>query len=112
MSNLFKSMETVHNISLMDRCARLVLTAALITIPATLLGDMTAWHAFFMVFAIYTGITAFLGWDPFYQLAHFKTCGSSDRNQCGTLPYQIDAALGHHPKPEVDHDHSLSGCHR
>jgi hypothetical protein len=65
MRRLFKSLEPVHNIGLVDRCVRLILTAAFIIGPATMAGDMTACHSFFIVFAIYTGITTFLGWDPY-----------------------------------------------
>src|SRR5580658_491408 len=105
MKSLYKSLETVHNIGLLDRFVRLLFAAVLIIVPATMHGEMTTWQAFFMVLAVYPAITGFLGWDPYYQMTHVKSCGFSDRNQCGTLPFEIEAALGHHPKPKDEHDH-------
>ena len=105
----------VHNMSLSDRVVRWTASAVLLGVPAfdlvTTGGMFTWWHGIAMLLSIYPGLTAFLGWDPIYASADYKTCDMSDRNQCGTVPYQIDAALGHHPIPDKDHDHSLSGAH-
>jgi hypothetical protein len=104
-----------QNLSLADRTVRWILASVLLLAPAAQLvfwhGSFGWWHAVALLLSIYPGLTAFLGWDPFYQAAHYKTCDSSERNQCGTLPYQIDAALGHHPIPDKDYDHSLAGSH-
>ena len=105
----------VQNLSLIDRALRGLLAAVLLIVPAVELvfleGTFGWWHGIAMLASVYPGLTAFLGWDPFYQAMGTKTCDLSERNQCGTLPYQVDAALGHHPVPNKDYDHSLAGSH-
>lgn len=114
MKTLRTRLEVVQNLSLLDRGVRLTLTAILLAVPVYMIiqgGPYQWWHGISWLLSIYFGLTAFLGWDPFYRMTGIKTCASSERNQCGTLPYQIDAALGHHPVPEQDFDHSLAGSH-
>lgn len=105
----------VQNVGLLDRGLRLVLGAFLLGAPAMHLvmygGVFTWWHGLSMLLSVYPGMTGWLGWDPLYQGIHYKTCDSSDRNRCGTLPYQVDAALGNNPVPENDYDHSIAGSH-
>lgn len=113
MRTLRTRIGVIQNVSLIDRLLRFVLTAVLLAYPmvATLvLGEMlSGWHAASWMLSAYVGMTAFVGWDPLYQLFGYKTCDGSERNQCGTLPYQVDAAMGNHPVPKRDFDHSLSG---
>lgn len=112
MKTLRTRLEVVQNLSLLDRALRLILTAALLGTPVIYMITQGApyqwWHGISWLLSIYFGLTAFTGWDPFYRVAGVKTCELSERNQCGTLPYQIDAALGHHPVPKRDFDHSLA----
>ncbi|MGE0225810.1 MAG: DUF2892 domain-containing protein [Acetobacteraceae bacterium] len=108
-------LRVVHNISLSDRGIRWVASATLLAAPAFDLvvsgGSFTWWHGIAMLLSTYPGLTAFLGWDPVYALVDYKTCDLSERNQCGTLPYQVDAAFGNHPIPKNQYDHSLAGAH-
>jgi hypothetical protein len=101
--------------SLLERAVRCAIAAILIAVPSVDLvflgGTFDWWHAAGMLLSVYPGMTGMLGWDPFYALVGIKTCDLSERNQCGTLPFQIDAALGHHPIPDKDYDHSLGGSH-
>lgn len=113
MRTLRTRLGVIQNMSLIDRLLRFVLTAVLLAYPMVdtlVLGEMlSGWHAASWLLSVYVGMTAFVGWDPLYQLFGYRSCDGSDRNQCGTLPYQIDAAMGHHPVPKRDFDHSLSG---
>lgn len=115
MKTFTDKLGVVQNLGLLDRMLRLLLVAALLGGPVTHLaisdGIFAWWHGIAMLLSVYPGMTGYLGWDPFYQLTAYKSCGLSEKNQCGTLPYQIDAALGHHPIPDVEYDHSLSGSH-
>ncbi len=62
--------------------------------------------------SVYPILTGTIGWDPIYHLLGIRTCSDSGRNACGTLPYQIEAALGKEPKYcEPNDQHSLEGCH-
>lgn len=105
----------VQNISLSDRLLRGLLGMLLLGAPAVNLmlfdGAFGWWHGIAMLTSIYPFLTAYVGWDPIYQMVNYRTCGLSEKNQCGTAPFQIDAALGNHPVPNVDHDHSLGGSH-
>jgi hypothetical protein len=105
----------IQNLSLIDRVLRLLITAALLAWPMYDLlvqeNVLNGWHAASWLLSAYIGLTGFVGWDPFYQLFSYRSCDiSSGRNQCGTLPYQVDAAMGHHPVPKRDFDHSLAGA--
>ncbi|MDX9740454.1 MAG: DUF2892 domain-containing protein [Gammaproteobacteria bacterium] len=114
MKTIRTRLGVIQNLSLVDRLLRMVLTAVLLAWPMIdllVLGDvMNGWHAASWLISAHVGLTAFVGWDPLYQLFGYKTCDLSERNQCGTLPYQVDAAMGHHPVPKRDFDHSLSGA--
>lgn len=106
---------TVQNMALSDRLLRWILGTILLGAPVVNLvlfeGKFGIWHGAPMLLSIYPFLTGYLGWDPFYQMTSYKTCGRSEKNQCGTIPFQIDAALGHRPISNADHDHSLGGSH-
>jgi Inner membrane protein YgaP-like, transmembrane domain len=108
-------LETIQNIGLVDRLVRFSLATVFLAVPAyelVVMGDHFALsYGLLMLLSIYPALTGMLGWDPYYQLTGAKSCGTTERNQCGTLPYEIDAALGHHPIPNNDSDHSLAGSH-
>ena len=105
----------VQNLGLFDRTLRAVLTALLLGGPAAHLvmydGLFAWWHGLSILVSVYVGMTGWLGWDPLYQAVHYKTCDLSSRNRCGTLPYQVDAALGHNPVPDNEYDRSIAGSH-
>lgn len=105
----------VQNLGLLDRTLRLLLGALLLGAPAVHLVMYDAmfawWHGLSMLVSVYPAMTGWLGWDPMYQAINYKTCDLSDRNRCGTMPYQVDAALGHNPVADNDYDHSIAGSH-
>ena len=69
---------------------------------------VVAWYASYsMLFSIYPLLTAIIGVDAFYSWANIRSCGGSERSQCGTFPYEVDAALGRHPIPDNDLEHDL-----
>ncbi len=115
MKTLRKRLGVVQNISLLDRALRVVVTAVLLAVPAIYIvtydGSYQWWHGVMWLLSIYFGLTALFGCDPVYHAAGYKTCDLSDRNQCGTIPYQVDAALGNKPVPKKDFDHSLAASH-
>lgn len=105
----------IQNLSLMDRAMRVVVAAVLLAVPAIYIvtydGAYQWWHGVMWLLSIYFGLTALCGCDPLYRAAGYRTCELSGKNQCGTLPYQVDAALGHEPVPKKDFDRSLYGSH-
>jgi len=112
MKKLSKKLGVVQNLGLMDRTLRILASVALLVGPVIHLqmtGESMSWHALVALLSIYPFMTAILGWDPFYSMLGTKTCRLTGRNQCGTLPYQVDAALGHDPHARNDYDHSLKG---
>jgi hypothetical protein len=115
METIVQKLGVVQNIGIVDRMVRVVIATALISIPAYVLSMTDAVFSLGLGIAIllsvYPALTAILGWDPFYSTVSVRTCGNTGWNQCGTLPYEVDAALGHQPVPNNDYDHSLAGSH-
>jgi len=114
MNETTTKLGVIQNIGLFDRVLRLTIGAALLGGVFVHLGvhhALVSWHGYVTMLSVYPLITAWLGWDPIYQVFETKTCDLSSRNRCGTVPYQVDAALGHNPIPNKDYDHSLSGSH-
>ncbi len=108
-----------QNIGLIDRILRFGIGASMLAGGSLFViqaGQMhTAMEAatlVMMMLSIYPLMTAVLGVDPFYSLADIRTGGNTGRNQCGTLPYQIRAALGKAPRfCETSDERSLEACH-
>lgn len=116
MSRIRGRVAPVENIGLVDRMVRFVGGGVLMTFGAlkiALTGNDVI-SAAAILLAVYPLMTTFVGWDPIYQLLGGRSCSlGGGRNQCGTLPYEIDAALGHNPEPDegFEYDHSLAGSH-
>ena len=106
-----------YNIGLADRVIRFIVGFALLgtgAIGMTATPTITALEAVAVIVSIYPLMTSMLGWDPLYALFGARTCSiEGGRNQCGTFPYEVDAALGRDPEPDegFEYDHSLSGSH-
>jgi len=117
MKQFNEKITPVQNIGLTDRMLRFFLGGALFAggvLAMAVMGSVTLWSALAVIVSIYPLMTTMMGWDPFYQMANARTCSlEGGRNQCGTFPYEVDAALGHEPKPEEgrEYDHSLTGAH-
>jgi len=103
----------VQNQGLVDRLSRIGIGVALIVIAVMSLNNSAevVWETYAILLAVYPLLTGMLGWDPLYSLFEVKTCNLTGTNQCGTFPYEVDAALGNEPLPEKDYDHSLSSSH-
>ncbi len=109
MRTLIERLRPIQNVGLWDRILRTVVGAGLMGWAVLHLGDAAVdWHAYAMLLAVYPLITALLGWDPFYAMAGGRTCADAGRNQCGTFPYEVEAALGKELEPEEPFDHSLA----
>jgi hypothetical protein len=105
-------LRVVQNIGLMDRGVRLLIGILLLGggVMSMYMIDENSWAPYAMLLSIYPLLTSGLGWDPLYTMFGFRTCTvESGRNQCGTLPYEVDARLGNKPIPDAEHDHSLTG---
>ena len=117
MSRIKGNMPPAENIGLVDRMVRFFGGGALMTfgVLSALLTGHDVISAIAILLAVYPLMTAIMGWDPLYQLFGVRTCAlGGGRNQCGTLPYELDSALGNEPKPDegYGYDHSLTGSHR
>lgn len=115
MASTFKKSHVPQNLSLVDRLFRLVLGLAMMSVlfysnPYLVLS--TGWESVIALLGIYPLMTGMVGVDPIYQLGHLSSCDTSERNQCGTLPYQIAASIDHIPGVcDSDTEHSLDACH-
>ncbi len=110
-----------QNIGLFDRVLRTAVGTAMLAGGAVFVIQAGENHAYtmmetgvlvMMLVSIYPLLTAIIGVDPFYSAASIRSCSDSGRNQCGTFPYQVKAALGKGPRYcETDGEHSLASCH-
>jgi hypothetical protein len=110
MKRIRQKLGVVENLGWLDRTIRVAFGAALISIPCYFLitgSLMSPWYAFLMLFAVYPIMTGVLGTDLLYKPFGIKTCDTSERNVCGTFPYEIDAALGNKPVSNSEIEHSL-----
>ena len=116
MSKLRSNIAPTENLGLIDRMVRFFGGGALMTfgVLSAMLTKHDVISASAILLAIYPLMTTLMGWDPFYQMIGGRSCSlEGGRNQCGTLPYEVDAALGHNPHPDegYEYDHSLAGSH-
>jgi len=111
-------LEVVQNEGLVDRVFRFVIGAIMLIVGVggfATTPHVTWWEGTLIVASSYPLLTAMLGWDPFYSMLGGRSCNldPNSRNACGSLPYEIDAALGHHPIPpkDAEYDHNLEDAH-
>lgn len=111
MENSHYSDDVIQNLGWMDRVLRFVTGAVLLALPCYLMisGAMDVkWYLVgAMLLSVYPLTTSVIGVDQIYRFLKVKSCGTSPRNQCGTFPYEIDAALGRNPIPDNHIEHSL-----
>lgn len=107
----------IDNIGLTDRMVRFFGGGALLAggaLSIVIMGSATIWPVLAILLSVYPLMTTLMGWDPFYQLLGTRTCQLGEgRGQCGTFPYEVDAALGHNPQPDkgYEYDRSLTAAH-
>jgi hypothetical protein len=104
----------IQNLGWLDRILRFIIGAVLMTVIVYLIYTQPSapvWYHYTILISVYPMLTAIIGLDPFYNIFDMRTCGKSDRNQCGTFPFEIDAALGRNPIPDSDIEHSLEHSH-
>jgi hypothetical protein len=116
-----KQFRIVENMGWLDRIIRMIVGTALLVVPIIILamnamrldegGSVSAWWYVAMLVALYPFWTSSIGWDPVYDLFNLRTCGGSEKNPCGSFPYEVDAAVGHHPIPDSVVVHSLTAAH-
>lgn len=111
----------VQNLGWIDRVVRYIVGTALVAVPLTIIGmnipmwtegaSVSGWLYVVMLIALYPFWTATVGWDPVYGLLNVRSCGGTETNPCGTLPYELDAAARRQPIPESDYQHNLATAH-
>ena len=114
MNNMSTKFGVMQNLGWHDRIIRVVIGSLMISIPLYLLAtgqNSSPWMFYIILAAVYPVLTGVIGCDEIYNLFGVKSCGTSNRNQCGTFPYEVDAALGHNPIPDSDIEHSLEHSH-
>ena len=114
MKTLLNKLGVVQNTGLLDRVLRVIIGAIMligVIVYIQRTGVVVDWEAYVALLSIYPLLSGILGWDPLYAMVRYRTCRMTGRNQCGTLPYQVDAVMGHRPRPNHDYDHSLAGSH-
>lgn len=102
MKRLREKLAIQENMGVVDRSFR-VLAGLLLTIPIIVtMSEVTpiGWELYSTLVAFYLLLTGMMGWDPLYAVIHARTCGISEKSQCGSFTYELDTALGRHP----DHD--------
>lgn len=110
VQNVRKKIGVIQNLGWLDRVVRFLIGAALVGVGCFFIlvsSSIPNWAYYSILIAVYPALTGILGWDPFYEAFSVRSCGTSERNQCGTFPYEIDAALGNHPIPQSEIEHSL-----
>ena len=122
MTNEYKrQFRIIENIGWVDRLIRIVVGSVLLVVPIIILAmhamrldegnAVSAWWYVAMLFALYPFWTSSIGWDPVYNLFNVRTCGGSEKNPCGSFPYEVDAAVGNHPIPDSEIVHNLAAAH-
>jgi len=111
MQLVHKQLGAIQNMGWLDRVVRIILGFALLGVVYMDLknGVSLGWYAILPIISIYPFMTGILGWDPLYAASHVKSCDTSQRNQCGTFPYEIEAAAGKEVHCEDGFDCSISG---
>lgn len=95
---IFRRQGVVQNLGWLDRSLRFIGAFALLAYPLFAVGDapLLFWHYVMMLISAYPLLTGIVGWDPFYSSVGLRSCDTSDRNRCGSFPYEVDTALGGH----------------
>lgn len=104
----------LQNLGWHDRLLRIVVGVLCIATPFYVLattGQLATWHLVLMLVSMYPFITGLIGLDPLYSSIDLRSCDTSERNRCGTLPFEMDTAIGRHPIPDSDIEHSLEHSH-
>lgn len=111
---LRRKIGVVQNLGWLDRVIRVIAGTLGIAVPSALLfSDVSdAWWIYTTILlSVYPLLSGMLGWDPLYSTLGIKSCDTSDINQCGTFPYEIDAALGRDPIPHSSYERTLTRAH-
>lgn len=117
MTTLSENVRTIENMGLFDRVVRFFVGGSILGYLVLYQGMQhpvisLGWQVALIAVAVYAIITAMMGWAPLYSILGIRSCNSTGRNQCGSLPYQIKALLGHAPRYcDSDSEHSLESCH-
>lgn len=95
-----KSLQNKHrlqNIGLIDRSVRIIVGVAMIgswfVYP---IGSVSLWFAALPLLGSLPLLSGILGWCPVYAMFNTKSCGTDERNTCGTFPDQLDHMIHPH----------------
>jgi hypothetical protein len=88
-----KSLQHNHplqNISAIDRTARIIIGAALISVWFVAeFSAVNMWLAALPLIGIIPLLSGIIGWCPVHALFNTRSCGTDSHNACGTFPYQL-----------------------
>ncbi len=115
MKQIRTQLGVIQNMGWLDRVIRVLVGTAMLIYPVFLMltNDTVQppWLLYSMLLSVYPWLTGIIGFDPVYKQFVVRTCDTSDRNPCGTFPYELDAALGRHPIPNSEVERSLERSH-
>jgi hypothetical protein len=81
----------LQNIGLIDRSVRIIVGLAMTSTwffyPVE---SVNLWFVALPLLGVFPLLSGILGWCPVYALFHTKSCGTDNRNSCGTMPDQLD----------------------
>lgn len=99
MKYLREKIAVQENMGIIDRSLRLLfgllLLVPILVVTQTI--EAPTWQLFTTLISFYLLLTAMLGWDPAYAALNRKTCDLSDKNRCGSIEYEVKAAMGDNP---------------
>ena len=99
-----------QNLGMCDRIIRFCIGSVMLALPYYYIThgqSMEPLYAWSMLLSIYPFLTSIAGCDITYKLFNVKSCDLSQRNRCGSFPFEVDAFLGHKPIAEDDTEHTL-----
>lgn len=80
----------LQNISAIDRTARIIIGAALISVWFVVdISSMSIGLAALPLIGIVPLLSGIIGWCPVHAMFNTKSCGTDSHNACGTFPFQL-----------------------
>jgi len=87
----------LQNIGIIDRTSRVIIGSVMVGVWFVYpIASVSMWFALLPLLGVFPLITGILGWCPVYGLLKTKSCGSDERNSCGTFPDQLDHLIHPH----------------
>jgi len=86
----------LQNVGLIDRAVRVIVGLGMIGFwffyPVE---SVNIWLAVLALLGVFPLLSGIIGWCPVYAIFHTKSCGTDEKNSCGTFPDQLDHLIHH-----------------